>query len=302
MKASWWMLRMETSAVPSTEPDRGSNRSRARRRKEGFVRHAYCVVAAVLIPSTASIPSPGLSQQAVHVWFCDLSRHEPERAALAALLSTEEHNRAARFAFDRDRQRFTLSHGLLRLILARYVGDAAGQLQFEAGVHGKPALLRRSPIGQAIEFSLSHSGQYAAVAVADGRAVGVDIEVCRPDVDALTLAQRFFAPGESQRIAQAHGDEQPRTFYCYWTGKEAYLKGRGVGLSFGLDRFELLFDQQLMQAQVRVAESGILDRVWSVQSLQLGEHLAGAIAVEGEAWQMQLFDATTLIVTPSPAV
>ena len=126
--------------------------------------------------------------------------------------------------------------------------------------------------GQPIEFSLSHSGQYAVVAVANGRAVGVDIEVCRPDVDALKLAQRFFAPGESQRIAQAHGEEQPRMFYRYWTGKEAYLKGRGVGLSFGLDRFELLFDDQVMQAQVRLTDSGTSRRDWSVHTLQLGEH------------------------------
>ena len=67
-----------------------------------------------------------------------------ERAALAALLSTEEQTRAARFAFERDRQRFMLSHGLLRLILARYVGEAAGQLQFETGAHGKPAYSGRS--------------------------------------------------------------------------------------------------------------------------------------------------------------
>ena len=280
--------------MPRTEPDRCSNRSLARRREEGLVRHVYCVVAAVLIPSSTSLPFPGLSRQDVHVWFCDLSRHEPERAALVALLSTEEQNRAARFAFDRDRQRFMLSHGLLRLILAHYAGEEPGQLQFETGAHGKPSLRRRSHTGQPIEFSLSHSGQYGVVAVADGRAVGVDVEVCRPDVDALKLAQRFFAPGESQRIAQAHGEEQPHMFYRYWTGKEAYLKGRGVGLSFGLDRFELLFDEQLMQAQVRLTESGILDRDWSVQSLLVGEQVAGAIAVEGEAWQVQMFDAMAL--------
>ena len=259
-------------------------------------------MAAVLIPSTTSIPSSGLSGQGAHVWFCDLSRHEADRAAIAALLSAEEHTRALRFAFKRDRQRFTLSHGLLRLILARYAGDAAAQLQFETGAYGKPTLLSRSHTGQPIEFSLSHSGQYAVVAVANGRAVGVDIEVCRPDVDALKLAQRFFAPGESQRIAQGHGEEQPRMFYRYWTGKEAYLKGRGVGLSFGLERFELLFDNQLMQAQVRLTDSGILDADWSVHTLQFGEHLAGAIAVEGEGSKLELFDAAALMVTRFPAV
>ncbi len=40
-----------------------------------------------------------------------------------------------------------------------------------------------------------------------------------------------------------------------------------------------------------LTESGSLDHDWSVHTLQLGEHLAGAIAVEGEGWRMQLFDA-----------
>ena len=84
----------------------------------------------------------------MHVWSCDLSRQEGERAALAALLSTEEQTRAARFVFELDRQRFILSHGLLRLILARYVEDAAGQLEFETEAHGKPVVLRRSGTGR----------------------------------------------------------------------------------------------------------------------------------------------------------
>ena len=56
--------------------------------------------------------------------------------------------------FERDRQRFMLSHGLLRLVLARYVGEAAAELQFETGAHGKPAVRRRSSSSQPIEFSL----------------------------------------------------------------------------------------------------------------------------------------------------
>ncbi len=251
-------------------------------------------MAALLIPTTESSPCPRLARQDVHVWSCDLSRHESARAALAALLSTDEQNRAARFAFERDRHRFILSHGLLRVILARYVAEEPGHIQFETGPHGKPAVRSRSDTAQPIEFSLSHSGEYAIVAVATGRAVGVDVEVCRPDVDSLKLAQRFFAPGEAHQIAQAQGDGQQRMFYRYWTAKEAYLKGRGVGLSLGLDRFEVLFDERLAQAQVRSTDSGAIDRDWLVQPLQVGDRVAGALAVEGEAWQVQMFDATTL--------
>ena len=239
--------------------------------------------------STASSPSAPLSRQEVHVWFCDLVLHEGDRSALASLLSIDERARAARFAFERDRHRFITSHGLLRTILARYVGGAASRIEFSAGTHGKPALSGHSCAAQDIQFSLSHSGTYALVAVAAGRAVGVDVEVCRPGVDALQLAERFFAAGESQQIAQAPGDAQSRLFYRYWTAKEAYLKGRGVGLSLGLDRFEILFDGRSPRAQVRVADSGALDTNWQVQSLSLGDHVSGALAVEGDAWQTRTF-------------
>jgi len=131
----------------------------------------------LLIPSRDSSPSPALSREDVHVWFCRLARHDGRRAALAALLSRDEQTRAARFAFERDRHRFILSHGLLRAILARYVGREATQIEFATGAHGKPALSGQSCAVQDIQFSLSHSGAYAVVAVAAGRAVGVDVEV-----------------------------------------------------------------------------------------------------------------------------
>ncbi|MDP9132268.1 MAG: 4'-phosphopantetheinyl transferase superfamily protein [Nitrospirota bacterium] len=250
---------------------------------------------AVLIPSTASSPSPHLAPQDVHVWLCALSRHQSECATLAALLSKDEQSRAARFAFERDRHRFTMSHGLLRTILSRYVSEGPGHIQFRTGPHGKPAVDSRAGAAQPIEFSLSHSGEYAVVAVATGRAVGVDIEVRRSDVDSVQLAQRFFAPGESRHIAQAQGEDRQRMFYRFWTAKEAYLKGIGVGLSLGLDQFELFFDEELAVAQVRLNSTGTPDKNWSVQSLRLADHIAGALAVEGEACRISILDATMIL-------
>lgn len=257
-----------------------------------LVHHAYEIMSGLLISTAESSAVPCLDRQDVHVWFCDLARYDDERAPLAALLSHDEQSRVARFAFERDRHRFTLSHGLLRVILARYVGGEAARIEFERGAHGKPAVSGPPNAKQEIHFSLSHSGDYALVAVATGRAVGVDVEVRRPDVHAFKLAQRFFASGESRQIAQAQGDERQRLFYRYWTAKEAYLKGRGVGLSLGLDQFEILFEGQSPAARVRLTDSGTFDHAWLVQTLPLRDHLAGALAVTGQSWQVRMFDAT----------
>ena len=65
-----------------------------------------------------------------------------------------------------------------------------------------------------------------------------------------------------------------------------------MGLSLGLDRFEILFEGRSPSARVRSAESGTFDPGWLVQALPLLDHLAGALAVEGEGWTLQTFDAT----------
>lgn len=242
-------------------------------------------------PSFASPSFPLLDPRAVHVWFCELSRYADCQVSFAAQLSDDERTRGARFAFERDRQRFILSHGLLRLLLSRYTHMEAGQIQFATGPHGKPAVTGPSVASGGIRFSLSHSGEYALVAVARGREVGVDVEVRKAERECLKLAARFFAPAESQTIASLHGDAQQRLFYRFWTAKEAYLKGRGVGLSLGLDRFEIVFDAQAPDARVRLTDSGTFDRTWQIQLLSLPNHLAGAVAVEGSDWKLQCYES-----------
>ena len=77
-------------------------------------------------PMCASLLFPHLDLTSVHVWFCELPHGADVQESFAALLSDEERTRAARFAFERDRQRFVLSHGVLRQLLARYTHIKAG--------------------------------------------------------------------------------------------------------------------------------------------------------------------------------
>lgn len=245
----------------------------------------------------ASPSFPVLDPQAVHVWFCELSRHAECQTSFSAELSDEERARAARFAFERDRQRFILSHGLLRRVLSRYTSMNVDEIHFAAGEHGKPALSVPASPSEDLRFSLSHSAEYALIAVARGREVGVDVEVRKANLECLKLAERFFAPAETCAMATLHGDAQQRLFYRLWTAKEAYLKGRGVGLSFGLERFEMLFERDSSAARVRLADSGTIDQTWKIQSLSLPDHLAGAVAVAGGDWELHRYESTAYSLT-----
>ena len=51
-------------------------------------------------------------------------------------------------------------------------------------------------------------------------------------------------------------------------GQEAYLKGKGVGLSLGLDRVDVVFDGMSPVATVRWTDSGTIDQPWTIQSLR----------------------------------
>jgi 4'-phosphopantetheinyl transferase len=130
----------------------------------------------------------------------------------------------AGFVRAEDARRFGLARGFLRALLGSYLGVPAGDLRFEYGPHGKPAL------PGAIEFSLSHAGDLLAVAVGVDRAVGVDVEKSASSPDILALARRYFCPDEYRWLLAREGADQTDQFFRIWTRKEAYLKARGVGI------------------------------------------------------------------------
>lgn len=149
-------------------------------------------------------------------------------AALAApaWLSASEVQRAARFVFVRDAQRYRAAHSLLRQLLWRHCGLAAGA-EFQLGEHGKPSLGATA----AWQFNLSHSGAHALIAISAGVAIGVDLEELRPVRDLWLLAEQNFSSAELEALQQTPRGDQARAFLTAWSRKEACLKAVGSGLS-----------------------------------------------------------------------
>src|SRR5512145_2804827 len=118
----------------------------------------------------ACLPSPNPGE--VLVWRVELGVDAAALAALESGLDDEERARAARFAVPAARRRFVVARAALRQLLGHYTGTRAGALRFVAGARGKPALAGES----ALRFNVAHSGDFALIALARGREVGVDIE------------------------------------------------------------------------------------------------------------------------------
>jgi 4'-phosphopantetheinyl transferase len=156
--------------------------------------------------------------------------------AYKTLLSADEHERMARFVFDRDRRAFLLTRALVRTMLSRYAAVPPAEWRFIANVHGRPEILERPAGVPDLRFNLSHTDGLIACAVTIGREVGVDVEHIHRHLH-HDVAGRFFAPNEVTDLRSLPADEQPRAFFDYWTLKEAYIKARGFGLALPLGDF-----------------------------------------------------------------
>lgn len=229
-----------------------------------------------------------LAQDEVHVLQANLDLSASAIAELGQTLAPDERVRAGKLRRGEIRSRFIAARGTLRAVLARYLGRAPSELRFCLSSLGKPALTTESG-GDGLEFSLSHSNEWALYALARGRALGVDVEVIRADVEIDRIARRFFAAGEQAELFVSNGRARTEAFFDLWTRKEAYLKGRGLGLSFALlRRFTTGVSGGGSQAwlEVRDGTSGA-DPPWFLRSLQAGPGRAAALAVEGHACRVR---------------
>jgi 4'-phosphopantetheinyl transferase len=79
-------------------------------------------------------------------------------------------------------------------------------------------------------LSLSHAVGATAVAFAPFP-VGIDIERCEADADALAIDAELFGKRDHAFLAALDGEGRRDAFYRLWTLKEARLKRLGRGLA-----------------------------------------------------------------------
>ncbi len=219
------------------------------------------------------MPSLRLDSRDVHVWVVDVEAG----AARGEVLSAAERSRAERFRFEKDRNRFIVSHAALREILSGYTGRDPASIEFETLAHGKPAL-----VDAPLRFNLSHSAELALVAVAAGCELGVDIERIRPQLEMEAIARRFFSERETEALLEYSEAEREPAFFRCWTRKEAYVKALGGGLTIPLASFEVSLDA----GSAELVRGG--DGRWALHALEVNDSYAAALAVEGEPGEIRV--------------
>jgi 4'-phosphopantetheinyl transferase len=212
---------------------------------------------------------PGVEPGEVTVWRVRLEPGDRE-AEMRGVLSPDESERLSKLDRTEVGRRWLVSRAALREILATELGVEPTEVTLRLGEHGRPGL---DPTAHTtdLDFNLSHSGELALIAIAEGVRIGVDVEKPRGR-DPLRVADRYFSPAEVDAIRGA--EDRPDEFLRYWTAKEALAKGLGLGLQAPWGELELAPGPDGALTPISKDE-------WRLVEIDLPDGYRGALAITG---------------------
>jgi len=140
----------------------------------------------------------------------------------ATFLNSEELAYYETLTSDKRKIEYLQSRFALKNLLSAQMRLAPNVIQFKKVGEGKPVLMNPTVH---LDFNLSHSHDYFAIALSSKGEVGVDIEQIRPPHRLTQIAERFFSPAETDLIQQESDPaKQSEIFAKFWSGKEALVK------------------------------------------------------------------------------
>ncbi len=180
---------------------------------------------------------PRLGESVLHVWLLDLALDRESLALQEEMLSAGEWRKVRRFSSRQMALRFIGRRGLLRLILWYYLDYPPREIRFVYNAYGKPSLAPE--LSSDLQFSLSDSGEKAAIAVGLGEPMGIDIERLRRVPLGGELALYGSPRGKVARAGSPATTDFNFEFFQAWTCQEAVAKAEGVGLQMQSSQSEL---------------------------------------------------------------
>lgn len=153
------------------------------------------------------------------VWWARRSYAAP---GLSSLLDQTERARYQGYRREEDRERFLVGCALAKAAAADLTGASPAEITLDRTCpqcgkpHGKTS-------AEGAELSVSHSGDWIAVAATTSTPVGVDVEQVRETRDTDALARYVLSDAERDAV---HADG----FFTMWARKEAVTKATGDGV------------------------------------------------------------------------
>lgn len=217
------------------------------------------------------------------------------------VLTSCERARAARLSDGLAYRRWVCARIALRRALGTWTGVTFETRAFEVTAHGRPYLAAPAP-----NFSLSHTGPFALIAMCGVAAIGADIEQIAPRKISAERRQRLEAFA-GQLCSSPLPDASDARFVQAWCRIEAVAKAEGCGVGRLLTRAGLMGPAG--KAAAADAQSGVAGGAAATLLRALDLNLGGlahgfAAAIAGPAqtlaaWQgagvLRVFDGGPML-------
>lgn len=220
---------------------------------------------------------PSLATTA-HLWVVAADAPPDSETGLRFLqmLSFDERARFEQFHFARDRQRFLLSHALVRSVLSYYCKLPPRDWHFTEGSGIRPEIANVVGTNLELRFNLTHTRGLVACVVTREADCGVDAEDCHSLQDLTELANYTLHPRELQAFSGISEPNRLDSFLSFWTAKEACMKACGRGLTLVPNSFALAISNDSLSARVLEAPDGLNWRITLLRPTPM-HHLAVAL-------------------------
>jgi len=218
-------------------------------------------------------------------WAVNTTNWDPkdkEWDFLLGLLPESERTPVMRFKFMDDKKRAIVSRLLQRRCVEENIGILWEDIDIKRTKGRKPFLATKTNCTYApnFNFNVSHEGDYVVLASEPMLVCGVDVaapgQLRRGKMQTIAeIKQTFqssFTQMEWHTIFEAGAEESDKLecFRCHWSLKEAFVKARGDGIAFELNRCEFEFDTPWPAQTARVSVDGVQLEHWLFSIQRLG--------------------------------
>jgi 4'-phosphopantetheinyl transferase len=192
----------------------------------------------------------------IKLYKIELSKFQESVSSLIEFLSPFEKNRANRYHFSNDKNRFIICRTVLKFLLAKQTGLDVNEIVLDKYSDKKPYL----PSHPSVFFNVTHAGDCAVIV--------------NKDFDYNEILSGIFNKSEIHEVFNSNNKQ--RTFYKLWTRKEAIVKATGKGIDdhfpeiVSLDGYHHLRPELLGNIEVL-----------QVFSFELNDDYIGAVACSG---------------------
>ncbi len=177
-----------------------------------------------------------LKKGEVHLWQVFIEPFQSLEQLLLTMLAEDELAQAERFLFVKDHFRYVAAHGILRVLLSRYLNIMPQKICFTKGCYHKPELCK-GVTEEKFSFNISHSQDMVVLAFGNYSNIGVDVEYVRDIPDFSEIVDHFFHPEEKKQLQLLSYWQKQQLFFDFWTCKEAFVKATGEGCHRSFDSF-----------------------------------------------------------------